>query len=65
VPAEKRLVRTITMTISEFKYNPDSRKWDRRVAGPNPGPIANVPDYPEGYGEPCTPTPRPRRKRRR
>jgi hypothetical protein len=59
VPEEGVLVRSITITISKFDYNPSSRKWDRPGELPDgvtsPVEVGNVPEYP--VGEKCK-TPR-------
>jgi phage-related protein len=53
IPAEAKLYRTINIKVEKFGYNPQSKKWDRKMSAPNPGAIQNVPPYPPGYKEPC------------
>jgi hypothetical protein len=66
VTAERKLYKTITISIDAYGYNPASHKWNRPAALP-PGAratqnIPNVPPFP--LGQPC-PKPKPKKKKKK
>lgn len=58
IPEEKKLVRKITIDMTEFGFDNAAKKWKRNVkhAAVNIDNVGGSAGYPLGYKEPCTPT---------
>jgi hypothetical protein len=65
VDEEARMVRSVTVRVLEYQFQPATGAWRNPKPLISTGAIKNVPSYPAGYNEPCKPAKVPPKKKKK